>query len=178
MEGTIATQRSSPTMTGTKPECGSAWGPAKAGPTPCRNILAAGRLGSGRRVGSCVDAEARGRPGRVQHHRVAQFRQRRRSAWPDSPGSAVQEANVGNDRGVGFVPNGNAGVNDGSEHPGALHPTQQGSASACRQDSATAIWWRTETGLGRFRFVHHLGLRCPEETPKPAEQPDAYDVCP
>lgn len=54
------------------------------------------------------------------------FRQGQQSlARPDSPGSAVQGANVWNDRGVGFVPNGNAGVNNGSENPGALHPTRQ-----------------------------------------------------
>ena len=85
-------------------------------------------------------------------------------------------------QGGGFIPEGNAGVNGGSENPGALHPTKQGRLALwirksalqapVAQDSATVWGLRAETGLGRFRFVHHLGFRLPGGTPKPAEQPD------
>ena len=88
---------------------------------------------------------------------------------------------------MGFVPDGNTGVNGGAENPGTLHPIKEG-RSALRirkmalrapvvQDSATVCGGGAETGLGRFRFFHHLGIRSPAGTPKPDEQPDAYDVC-
>ena len=132
-----------------------------------------------RRVGQCADAESRGRHGRIQQHRAARpggLIQSGSAVNSVSPGSAVQEANVGNDGGGGFIPEGNAGVNGGSENPGALHPTKQGRLalwirkSALRvpavQDSATVWGLRAETGSGRFRFVHHLGFSgCLEEHP-------------
>ncbi len=86
--------------------------------------------GSGRPVGPCADAEARGRHGRVQQHRVAQavglVQTGSAATRPDSPGSGVPGAKVGNDRDVEFIPDGDAGLNGGSENPGALHPTRQG----------------------------------------------------
>ena len=158
------------------------WRPVKAGPVPCRNTLAAGGEETGRALRGCGIAWP-ARPGPTSPGCPAGGSIQSGSAVsPGSPGSAVQGANVGNDRGVGFDPDGNAGVNGGSENPGALHPTKQGRLalwirkSALRapvaQDSATVWGLRAETGLGRFRFVHHLGFRLPGGTPKPAEQPD------
>lgn len=87
----------------------------------------------------------------------------------DSSESAVRGANVWNNRDVGFVSDGNASVNGGSENPGVLHPTKQPRPAlrirtlALRAPavpgSATVWGVRAETGSGRVRFVHHLGLR-------------------
>ncbi len=145
-----------------------------------------GWQGARRLVGHYADAESRGRHGRVQHHRVARpggSLQSGSAVSPGSPGSAVQGANVGNDRGVGIDPDGNAGGNGGSENPGALLPIKQGRPALRGRQSALCrpgpIAWGLSAGTssGRFRFVHHLSIRSPGGTPKPAEQPDEYAVC-
>lgn len=160
MEGTIATKGGLPTMTGV--ESGVRIGleayQGRSNPLPGHlGGRTAGTEETGQAVRGC-GSEWPARPGPTSPGGPAkwgQFRQgQQSSARPGSPGSAVQGANVGNDRGVGFVPNGNAGVNDGSENPGALHPTRP-----AVPDSATVWGLRAGTGSGRVRFVHHLGLR-------------------
>lgn len=171
MEGTIAIKDNLPTTTGV--ESG-----VRIGVEACQGrsnllpeYLAAGRQGPRGLIGPCADAALHGRHGRVQPHRVTQpvgpFQTE--SVQPDSSGSAVQGANVWNDRDVGFVSDGNASVNDGSENPGVLHPTKQGRPALrirtlvlrapAVPDSATVWGLRAETGSGRVRFVHQLGLR-------------------
>lgn len=170
MDGTIAIKGNLPTTTGPNPEGGLAWRSVRAGPTSCRNTLrrdgrSRGDWSSRTRMRHCMADTAA--PNLTGAQPVSPFQTE--TVQSDSSESAVRGANVWNNRDVGFVSDGNASVNGGSENPGVLHPTKQPRPAlrirtlALRAPavpgSATVWGVRAETGSGRVRFVHHLGLR-------------------